>query len=223
MAETSDAREVSLNLLVPRLVNGVSVSTVQLFLARDANSDEVRAALQQAVASRLRLPLSQPLRLLHGRAPCALSAAILLDEAPSLVLDAGVPARTLPLWRTHGPELATLACLFLFLTTRLSMLLVLPLSLCAAAVQPAKDGLLGRAVTNAAAWFTAYSFAAADVAVIPPAFSALGFLVAASVALWRSRLLALSTSLMVGSRVMDRMTLLEKQWRNPPAKPSKTT
>ena len=229
MAETSEAHdgptqsgEVVLTLLVPRQVSGVLVSNVEVYIARDAHCDEVRAALQQAVSSRLRLPLSQPLRLLHGRAPCAVSAALLLDEAPSLVLDAGVPARTPPLWKTHLPELVTLVCLVLLATTNLSMFLVLPLSVCAASVQPSKEGPFGRAATTAAAWVTALSFAAADVAVIPPALSALGFLVAFSIALWRSRLLALSTTLMVASRVLARATALERRWRTPPPSKSKT-
>lgn len=191
------------------------VTHVQLWVAADAVAAELRVALDDAVVEALRQPPTRPFRLFRDGVRCALSARALLEDADSLALDCGIPPRQPPWWRSRLPELATLASL-LFLTTNPSPMatccVMVLLSLCASAVQQG-EGLVAASSVTGAAWASAYAFAAADIAVIPAPLSALGFLAASAVALWRSRVLLLSTFLLCLGALLDRARALETKMR----------
>ncbi len=217
---------------------GKAVTTVELWVAPDASSSELREALCLALSSKLRyvllsraydvhapdttlcrrrLPLDTPFKLLRADVPCALSAGALLCDAASLTLDAGPPPPQPSWFKQHAPELTFLLCLFaLFANVGDVVICIAPMSLAAAAVSPGGAGagaLLSRAAPTAGLFLTAFAFAAADEALLSPVLSGAGFALAFIAALWRSRIVALSSTLLVAKALVSRGTATEARWR----------
>jgi hypothetical protein len=196
---------------------GRRITHVQVWIAADVSSAELWQTLLSAVALRLRVQTSDvlSLRLFRDGVLCALSAGALLADCDSLVLDITL-TRAPAWWRAALPELAALASLavLLFLPwPPAKAVVLLPLSLAAAAVHRS-GGLVGSASTTAAAWSAAASFAAADISLLPAPFSAFGFLLSAGIALWRSRVLLLSTVLLCLGALLDRARRMEHRLRS---------
>ena len=201
-----------------------TVRRVDVWVAQDARTRELRAALTVA----LRLPDDAPLKLWRddgsGRlVSCALSAGLLLAEAPSLVLDAGYAPRSPSWWHVHAPQLCALVCFSALyaLPQPLAALCLLPLAVAAAAVQPGGGPLLRRTLPVASAFFTAYVFSVIQSHLLPPPVALVGFLVASAGAIMQARALLVSTVIMVVQLLLARLLILNSRFTSRKAQAAK--